>query len=366
MSRTCTSMSRASFVISSKVTGTSPRRTAPPAEAGRPPGRGRARRTSRRAAPGWRSGGTRPAAARPRGRSRSSTTALPLCGSDLDAADLADSHARHADGGLLVETRDVLELRRHTSWRLSAPDPEVFDPPDQEPRDHQNDRERTRRPSPRCSCSLPRPPGGRSPASSSVNGPCAWPSTNCRTAGSFELRNSWGGASKSSRPPKSSAIRSPIFSALAMWCVIVTIVALRLLPHLQDHLVDDVGHDRIEARVGLVEEQDLRLEGDRAREPDPAPHAARELGRPLVVDPFRGGRSRGTRGRAPGPRAAAGRSGAAETRCSRRRVIESKRAPSWNDIPNLRRSAVALEARQGPEVLAVDEAPGRVRAAAGR
>ena len=44
-------------------------------------------------------------------------------------------------------------------------------------------------------------------------------------AGSCEWRNSRGGASKSSRPAKSRAIRSAIFSALGMWCVMVTMVA---------------------------------------------------------------------------------------------------------------------------------------------
>ena len=35
-------------------------------------------------------------------------------------------------------------------------------------------------------------------------------------------------------------------------------------------------------------------------------------------------------------------------------LIESKSAPSWNDIPNFRRRHVALAARHRPEVLAVD------------
>ena len=51
-----------------------------------------------------------------------------------------------------------------------------------------------------------------------------------------------------------------------------------------DQLVDDIGHDRIEAGGRLVEEQDLGLRGDGAREPDALAHAARQLGRPQVGD----------------------------------------------------------------------------------
>src|SRR5215831_20737253 len=51
------------------------------------------------------------------------------------------------------------------------------------------------------------------------------------------------------------------------------------LPHLEDRVVDDVGHDGIEPGVGLVEEEDLRLMSDRPCEPDAPAHAARQLRR---------------------------------------------------------------------------------------
>ena len=49
-----------------------------------------------------------------------------------------------------------------------------------------------------------------------------------------------------------------------------------------DQVVDDAGHDRIEAGGGFVEEDDFRLGGDGAGEADALLHAARQLGRQAV------------------------------------------------------------------------------------
>src|SRR6266542_2382274 len=59
---------------------------------------------------------------------------------------------------------------------------------------------------------------------------------------------------------------------------------LQLLAHLQDHFVDDVGHNRIQARVRLVEEKDLRLVRDRPGKPDAAAHSSGQLRGTLFVD----------------------------------------------------------------------------------
>ena len=52
----------------------------------------------------------------------------------------------------------------------------------------------------------------------------------------------------------------------------------KLLDAAADQIVDDIGHDRIEAGGRLVEEDDLGLAGDCPGEADALLHAARELG----------------------------------------------------------------------------------------
>src|SRR5664280_307567 len=54
--------------------------------------------------------------------------------------------------------------------------------------------------------------------------------------------------------------------------------------HFLDHLHDDVRRDRVEARRGFVEEENLGLQRDRPRKAHPPPHPSRELGRALFLD----------------------------------------------------------------------------------
>ena len=84
------------------------------------------------------------------------------------------------------------------------------------------------------------------------------------------------------RPLYSMAMRSAILRALAMSWVIEIAVAPRLAHAFDDQIVDDVGHDRIEAGGRLVEEDDLGLGGDGARQADALLHAARQFGRPQL------------------------------------------------------------------------------------
>jgi hypothetical protein len=56
------------------------------------------------------------------------------------------------------------------------------------------------------------------------------------------------------------------------------------LDAVDDEIVDDVGHDRVEAGRGLVEEDDLGVGGDGAGEADALLHAARQLGREQLGD----------------------------------------------------------------------------------
>src|SRR4051794_36491922 len=58
--------------------------------------------------------------------------------------------------------------------------------------------------------------------------------------------------------------------------------ALVLGVHLLDELAKQRGADRVEARVGLVEEDDLGLEDERTGEAGALAHAARELARHLL------------------------------------------------------------------------------------
>ena len=56
------------------------------------------------------------------------------------------------------------------------------------------------------------------------------------------------------------------------------------LDAVDDQIVDDVGHDRVEAGGRLVEEDDLGIGGDGAGEAHPLLHAARQLGRIELAD----------------------------------------------------------------------------------
>jgi hypothetical protein len=56
------------------------------------------------------------------------------------------------------------------------------------------------------------------------------------------------------------------------------------LDAVDDEIVDDVGHDRVEAGRRLVEEDDLGVRGDGAGEADALLHAARQLGREQLGD----------------------------------------------------------------------------------
>ena len=79
-------------------------------------------------------------------------------------------------------------------------------------------------------------------------------------------------------------MRSAILRALAMSWVIESAVTPRSRTACDDQIVDDVGHDRIEAGGRLVEEDDLGLGGDGAGEADALLHAARKLGRAQLAD----------------------------------------------------------------------------------
>ncbi len=93
-----------------------------------------------------------------------------------DLADLADLHARHAHGGLLVQTSDVLELDRDLP-RTAVTDADVLDLPDEQRRDRENDQEK--RPDFRCRAHDPSETAvAASRSNSTVSGPSAFPSTN--------------------------------------------------------------------------------------------------------------------------------------------------------------------------------------------
>ncbi len=49
------------------------------------------------------------------------------------------------------------------------------------------------------------------------------------------------------------------------------------LPQLEQHVLQVLALERVERRERLVHEQQVGVERDRAREPEPLPHAAREL-----------------------------------------------------------------------------------------
>src|SRR4051794_15850465 len=61
------------------------------------------------------------------------------------------------------------------------------------------------------------------------------------------------------------------------------VAAAVLRVHFLDQLAEECGAHRVEARVRLVEENDLRVEHERARKAGALAHAARELVRHLVA-----------------------------------------------------------------------------------
>ena len=97
-------------------------------------------------------------------------------------------------------------------------------------------------------------------------GPSARPSTNWRTAGSLDFMNSSGGASKRILPAEEQG--EPVADLAGARDVVGDRHdgRLHLAADAEDDLGDDVGRDRVEAGVRLVEEQDLGLVRDGPRE----------------------------------------------------------------------------------------------------
>ena len=138
-------------------------------------------------------------------------------------------------------------------------------------------------------------------------------------------------------------MRSATFWAVFMSCVTTMLVTGLLLARADDQLVDDVAHDRVEAGGRLVVEQHLGVHGQRPGQADALPHAAGELGRPLVRARSSAGRPR------PGARRRSGRSSSDRMRRFSRSgkatfsatVMLSNRAAFWNKKPKRPRSAVS-------------------------
>ena len=109
-----------------------------------------------------------------------------LAPDQADLGDLAHQHARHAHVGFLLEARDVVELDGDAAAR-SAAEVQVLDLPDEDPREDECDQKK--RSDFRCLAHrasemvLP-----LALSDSTVNGPSARPSTNCRTAGSLRMQ----------------------------------------------------------------------------------------------------------------------------------------------------------------------------------
>ena len=162
-------------------------------------------------------------------------------------------------------------------------------------------------------------------------------------------------------------MRSAILRALAMSWVIETAVAPRSLHALDDQVVDDVGHDRVEAGGRLVEEDDLGL-ARRWRGPAPRASACRRRVRTGTArrSPARG-RQRpvsATRHFARLFAASCRRSGSGRRRHFPRRVSESNRAPPWNSMPNLRmtrRAAAVVEVDVSSPSTGSSRASGAIR-----
>src|SRR4029453_7206179 len=136
-----------------------------------------------------------------------------LSAHEPDLGDLADEDSGHANVRVLLESGDVVELNRHGLAEHAA-DFQVLDLPDQESGQDEDDQEKR---SDFC-CSAHRAPqmtrGARPSSDSTVSGPSARPSTNWRTGGSLDFKNSSGGPWNRICPPKRSASRSPILDAL--------------------------------------------------------------------------------------------------------------------------------------------------------
>ncbi len=212
MSRMSTSMSRASFVIWSKETGASPLRVAPSGSAAAATGPGISSTYLSPSIPRLWMEAEAPSRSATSLVSSRSTTALPPTRRILATLPTSTPAMRTSDFSLRPATSsNWTEIPRPAS----AAEVEVLDLPDEDPREDECDQKE--RSDFRCLAHrasemvLP-----LALSDSTVNGPSARPSTNCRTAGSLECRNSSGGASNRIRPPKSSARRSPIFRALGM------------------------------------------------------------------------------------------------------------------------------------------------------
>ena len=130
--------------------------------------------------------------------------------------------------------------------------------------------------------------------------------------------------------------------AVLMSWVTIRKVAPDLGVQVDDQLVEVRRAHRVEARVGLVEQDDLGVEHQGAGQAGPLAHTAGDLtgqlrprrpaGRPARSSPRR---SSGSRTRTSWCARAAGR------RCCRRAIIEPKSAPSWNSTPNSLRTRTA-------------------------
>ena len=137
------------------------------------------------------------------------------------------------------------------------------------------------------------------------------------------------------RRSTSAATRSQIATSESRSWVTMTTVRPRLCCRPADQPVEVGGADRVEAGGRLVEEQDLRVEGQGAGEPGALAHAAGQLGRIFVAGVDRQADQRELE---------AGRSAAAARSGRRKRsrsgvwmfsatVSELNSAPSWNSTP---------------------------------
>ena len=153
----------------------------------------------------------------------------------------------------------------------------------------------SRRPRARASAARPAPRATVIGRHSIPSGPCDAPARNCRTNGLSESNSSAAGPDSTIRPRHSTAMYSA--TRLARHDVVRDddVGAAVLLVDLLDQLAQQRRADRVQAGVGLVEQHDVGVEHERAREAGALAHPARELVRHLVA--------RVARGR---PRAAAG------------------------------------------------------------
>ena len=120
-------------------------------------------------------------------------------------------------------------------------------------------------------------------AYSMPSGPCASPDRNCLTNWLSELKSSAAGPDSTILPFQRIAMYSATRRARHDVVRDDDVGAAVLLVDLLDQLAEERGAHRVEARVGLVEEHDLRVEHQRPREARALAHAARELVRHLVA-----------------------------------------------------------------------------------